>query len=291
MTATLKFDQVGKPDVGENRSREDITPGQAVQITNVNPGAVNVLELLWKPPEDDTAAIAGADPNYTIVPKPGTDGTYLFRLNVDGDTLELSFTTVTALFGLPIPAANEKADPTASLVKNTETEIRRSSRNKPFGPFSSGSAFAWWPVIERWFRKLESLFDPTTGHAHTGAGDNGPKISFPDLSDIPANFSRGEFFTYTDTANKVAGPLATPPVINELLLWIIGGIAQDYGIDYTVRQVVSGSAPGYYVCLSSSSTAPGGGTFLSGANPSAGIDGQLLSGDKLVLSYPTFPAP
>jgi len=191
MAATLKFDQIGKPGGDNNRSREDITPGLAVQITNVFPGAANSLELLWKPPEDDTAVINGADPNYTIVPKVGTDGTYLFRLTVDGDFIDLTFSTVTALFALPIMAPNEKADPTASLINNGEPQIVRSNRNEAFGPFTAGSAFGWWPVVVRWFRKLESLFNPSGGHDHSGAGDNGPAIAHDSLAGVTEDQHHG----------------------------------------------------------------------------------------------------
>ena len=132
-----------------------------------------------------------------------------------------------------------------------------------------------------------SNFGPITW---TPFGGNA-SIPWTSVTGKPGDFSRAELLTYTDTANKVIGPLATPPVVNELSLWPLGGVVQEYGVDFTVRQVTGGGAPGYYICLSTSSTAPGGGTFLSGSNPSTGIDTLLSSGDKTQAVYPTYPAP
>ncbi len=100
--------------------------------------------------------------------------------------------------------------------------------------------------------------------------------------------ARAETLTYTDTSNQVLGPLTRVPApINEVTIWIIEGLVQEYGVDYTARQVVGGSAPGYYVCVGTASAAPGGGTFLSGSNPTVGIATELASGDRMRLVYPT----
>jgi hypothetical protein len=287
MAAVLKFDQSGLPAGIDNRSRSDIVPGFPVTITNVSPGTNNSLKLLWKPPEDDSAVIGGASPAWTITPKIGTSGTYRFRLTVDGVTKERTFTTRTPILALVIPAANEKADPTASLEKNTDTEIDASETNEAFAPFTTGSAWGWWRANEQTIRILESLFHPTGGHTHKGSGATGPKISYNDLTDVPGSGTvRGEILSYTDTANKVIGPLGNTPIISDLKLWVIGGIAQEETVDYSIREVVGGAAPGYYICVSPSSTAPGGGTFSGGGNPTTGIDGQIQSGDKVITVYP-----
>jgi hypothetical protein len=101
--------------------------------------------------------------------------------------------------------------------------------------------------------------------------------------------AESETLTYTDTVNAVAGPLtATPVSTPATALWPIGGVVQDYQVDYTVREVIGGGAPGYYVCVSQTSTAPGGGSFSGGSNPTGpGIDDILVSGDKLRVVYPT----
>lgn len=98
----------------------------------------------------------------------------------------------------------------------------------------------------------------------------------------------GEEFTYTNTTNLVIGPLSvdtsSPTSVH---LFPEESVIQTYTVDYTVRQVTGGSAPGYYICISPSSTAPGGGTFVGGSNPGTGISSILTSGDKVRVSYPS----
>lgn len=155
MAATIKFDQTGLPAGDNNRSRSDIVAGTAVTITNVSPGTVNTLELLWKPPDDDTAVITGSSPAWQIVPKAGVYGTYRVKLTVDGVVNIKTFTVRSPRLGLAVFAANEKADPTASLIKNTSAEIDASERNEPFDPFSGGSAFGWWPALKELIDAVE----------------------------------------------------------------------------------------------------------------------------------------
>jgi hypothetical protein len=96
-----------------------------------------------------------------------------------------------------------------------------------------------------------------------------------------------ETLTYTDTTNKVLGPLNDSPAsFMATALWPVTGVIQDYTQDYTVREVIGGSAPGYYICISPTSTAPGGGAFSGGTNPGTGIESVLTSGDKTRVIYP-----
>lgn len=91
-----------------------------------------------------------------------------------------------------------------------------------------------------------------------------------------------ETLTYTDVTNKVAGPLKSVPQDPfEVDVHLYRGPTQQESLDYSIREVTSGSAPGWYVCVSPTSTAPGGGVFSSGSNPSTGISSILLSGDKV----------
>lgn len=93
--------------------------------------------------------------------------------------------------------------------------------------------------------------------------------------------------TYTNPANKVIGPLGnTPGNTFELTIFPQGGPPQIYGEDYTVRRVVGGTNPGYYICIGKTSTAPSGGSFSGGSNPSGGIDHILESGDLARITYP-----
>jgi len=95
-----------------------------------------------------------------------------------------------------------------------------------------------------------------------------------------------ETLTYTDTANEIAGPLATDPTdVTKSNLFPIFGIPQDYVKDFTIRKVTGGSVPGYYICISPTSTAPGGGWFDGGSNPGSGIQNVLENGDKVRVAY------
>ena len=93
--------------------------------------------------------------------------------------------------------------------------------------------------------------------------------------------------TYTDTANKVLGPLSNTPIeAANVAATVLGGPDQQYTQDYTVREVTGGSAPGYYICVDPGSTAPGGGSFQpGGSNPGTGISSMLEAGDKLKATY------
>lgn len=91
--------------------------------------------------------------------------------------------------------------------------------------------------------------------------------------------------TYANDTNYVLGPLgSTPTNIDQSMLWS-GGISQKYTQDYTVRRVTGGTDPGYYVCVSPSSTAPGGGAFIGGQNPGTGILNLLELSDTIQLLF------
>lgn len=94
-----------------------------------------------------------------------------------------------------------------------------------------------------------------------------------------------EEFVYSDLSNKVIGPLAnTPTQISEALMWY-GGISQFYTTDFTIREVTGGTDPGWYVCLATNSSAPGGGSFTGGSNPATGLSDLLEINDKFSIFY------
>jgi len=118
--------------------------------------------------------------------------------------------------------------------------------------------------------------------ATTGAPVSGAAAAPPTVGQVPTATSPTAYawqtpygglsvrqYTYTDTINGVIGPLTIPTLtLSNVLLHPIDGILQQYGIDFTIRSVTGGSAPGYYVCIDPMSTAPGGGSFSGGSNPS-----------------------
>lgn len=95
-----------------------------------------------------------------------------------------------------------------------------------------------------------------------------------------------EDLIYSDTDNKVVGPLgATPTSIDESLSWF-GGVSQNYTKDFTLRLVTGGASPGWYMAISTTSTAPGGGSFSGGSNPATGLAEAELN-DIFQLLYKT----
>jgi len=119
--------------------------------------------------------------------------------------------------------------------------------------------------------------------------DNTPGAADWDQINAPSGtgVTYGEEYAYLNIIDKVIGPLVNTPVpVGGLSLFPEGGPNQFYGVDYTVRQVIGGGSPGYYICVSTTSTAPGGGAFVGGANPTTGIDSILVSGDLIRVIYP-----
>lgn len=99
---------------------------------------------------------------------------------------------------------------------------------------------------------------------------------------LGAGGATGENHTYTDTVNKVIGPLSLAPSTPSLVsIAIVNGTVQEYTLDYTVREVVGGTVPGFYICISPTSTAPGGGSFSGGSNPGTGIEAIMISGNVI----------
>jgi len=208
-SAIIRFDQDGVIGTN-NRSREDIQAGLVVTINSMDPGAVETCELLWRPPEDDTAAITGSGP-WSITPKTGTWGTYRVKLTVDGDVMIKTFDVPDPVTGLPELAAGEIADPTASLIKNTSTEIEASDTNAAFGPFTSGSAFGWWHKLRRWFRRLSATtLNPTAVKTANYTALPGQLVPFDPSGGTftlkaPASPSIGDLFAVAESAKSALG--------------------------------------------------------------------------------------
>lgn len=133
-------------------------------------------------------------------------------------------------------------------------------------------------------------FDGTTGKAVQGsqgviddAGNLSGIASLNTFAIAEPMASTGPL-VYSDTANKVVGPLAnTPTNLDQSLMWF-GGISQKYTTDYTLRSVVGGSAPGWYIAIATDSSAPGGGSFSGGSNPATGLS-EAENGDIFQLVY------
>ena len=139
----VRFDQgvsLGSP----NCSRSDIVAGTAVDVINVTPGATNAAELLWKPPDDDAAVLTPNGDDWQITPKTGTWGTYTIALTVDGITVIHTFTVLSPIRKIDPGAANEKANPAATLAQWIGKYISDAFSNEPLTAGGKKSAFGWW---------------------------------------------------------------------------------------------------------------------------------------------------
>jgi len=98
-----------------------------------------------------------------------------------------------------------------------------------------------------------------------------------------------DYLKYLDDMNMVIGPLAHEYAFaSNSILFPFGGNPQRYSQDFTVREVVGGSAPGFYILISPSSTPPGGGAWgPASAPPSIGIADRLSVNDWVSLIYST----
>jgi hypothetical protein len=151
VAATIKFDQSGLPAGTNNRSRSDIVAGTAVTITNVSPGSSNACALLAKPTDDDTAAISGSSPTWSITPKTGTFGTYRIRLIVDGESVIHTFTVKSPKRSLVIGAHNERANPNANLTDSDPGTWVNDSETNEGGHFKG-----WWKEYESLAKAIEA---------------------------------------------------------------------------------------------------------------------------------------
>jgi len=173
MPASMIIDQVGIPAGVPNFSRTDGSLfGGEVTLTSVGGGATHRFELLWVPPEDTSAvaSLAQSGPTeWKFTPLPGAFGTYRILLVVNEGTPSESRQIRTFAIRSPyativIPAANEIADPTATLA-NQVSRIQSSESNEAFGPFVGGSAFGWWRAFAEMAQVVEAL--------SSGAGGGG----------------------------------------------------------------------------------------------------------------------
>lgn len=165
MTAILLLDQAGLPAGNPGFARTDgLATGALVTVSSVGGGTTHALRLLWVPPTDTTAvaSLTQTTPTtWTFSPTPGAVGTYRIELTVDaGTSLEdrqiRAFAMRTPNLGLLIPAANEGADPGATLANVGAAQIGRSEQNEPFGPFVAGSAWGWFRALEEMALALDT---------------------------------------------------------------------------------------------------------------------------------------
>jgi hypothetical protein len=155
MPAQMLIDQAGLPAGTPGLARTDgLDTGAGVTITSVGGGLTHTVRLLWVPPGDTSAvaSLSGAGVLWTFQPTAAVYGSYRIELVVDEglsteDRQIRIFGIRTPVQGLLIPAANESADASTTLVNVGAAQIARSEQNEPFAPFLAGSAWGWWRAL------------------------------------------------------------------------------------------------------------------------------------------------
>lgn len=166
MPASMRIDQAGLPVGTPGQARTDgLDTGALVTLTSVGGGTTHAFRLLWVPPEDTTAVptlLQTGPTTWTFSPTPGVWGSYRVELVVDAGLSTESrqvriFGVRLPVSGTLIPAANEAADPAATLLNAGGATIARSENNEPFGPFVAGSSWGWWRALRDLYAYVEGL--------------------------------------------------------------------------------------------------------------------------------------
>jgi len=161
----MRIDQAGLPLGSPGFARTDgLDTGALVTLTSLGSGTTHTFRLLWVPPGDVTAVASLAPTSatvWTFSPTAGQAGTYRIELVVDeGLPTEARqiriFGVRTPVQSLLIPAANEAANPTATLLSAGSATIADSENNEAFPPFTSGSSWGWWRSISELVAAVEA---------------------------------------------------------------------------------------------------------------------------------------
>jgi hypothetical protein len=160
MAASIQINQVGLSAGEPNVAREDgLDTGALVTLLSLAHESSFEFAILWtgQHPTPDTTSVAslqaaGANA-MSFTPTAGVYGTWRIELVTDRgttkeDRTELAFAIKSDPTHLRIPAANERSDPSASLVNRGASYVARSTFNAPDGisgsPFEDGTYVSWW---------------------------------------------------------------------------------------------------------------------------------------------------
>ena len=197
--ATMKIDQAGLPAGANDKARTDgLATGALVTVTSLGTGTAT-FKLLWVPVGDTTAvatlAPTGNPKIWTFTPTANKPGSYRIQLTENQGLATQSISRLifgirTPVQGLLIPALNEIADPSASLINQSAAQVSASENNEKTsatpGNIGSFDYSGWW-------RALHQAIIAVDGSGGGGTGDVvGPASSLVNL-----------FALYADTTGKL----------------------------------------------------------------------------------------
>lgn len=206
MAAFVRIDQTGLSTGVAGKSRTvGLANGAQVTITNTNPNSKrsNMRLLAW--PVGDSTANATltrvSDNVFTFTPTASKYGTFRIEVTENPGTalqrVEVRIFGVRLPSGLLIPAPNERANPSASmLTSDASSLVDESEDNADDYGNSDLNAFRW----SGWFRKVYELFVAAGGAAAS---------AFTSLTDAPnsyTNFGAASVRVYDGETHLEFGP-------------------------------------------------------------------------------------
>jgi hypothetical protein len=154
----ITFTQTGIGAGTSDRSRSDgLASGATVSISADISSSV---KMLWRPDEDTTSTINVLGPtSWNFSPPAGVYGTYLFEIVDSISTVRRTFSIRTKNRGLRIPALNESANSSGSLIYNGGAFIAASdfNENSGSGPFSAGNFGGWYSSLRELFVTVDGI--------------------------------------------------------------------------------------------------------------------------------------
>lgn len=145
------------PGISDKSRSDGLSTGALISVTSSSP--VNLF-LIWRPDEDNNAELNQIDmTHWTLNPKPSSYGSYVFYDSTNN--VKRIFAVRTPNKGLRIPALNEFANKSGSLVNNSAAIIQQSNFNETSGsgPFAAGNYGGWHSA----FRELVFAAEIMTG--------------------------------------------------------------------------------------------------------------------------------
>lgn len=194
---TIRFDQGDTGTV--DRSRSDIALSVAVSCVAGSVVGTAVFALLDRP-AGSSAALTGTGLTRAITPD--VAGSYRVRAVDDNDDSYVihTFTVLTPLRAVHIPAHNERADEAANDAENDAGSIASSETNE-------GGGFKGWHVaMEDLARKVE-LSDPNLNRS-TGVLDGGLLSAGAGAGEFSASDGSGIVMSYAVPTSPVGTPVA-----------------------------------------------------------------------------------
>lgn len=166
MSSRIKISQAGLAAGVAGKSRTDgLATGALVTVEDVSGTGTSTFRFTWVPPDDTTAVgslAATGNPNiWTFSPTAAVYGSWEIELLVAGSPVERRiFGVRTPVFGLLIPALNERASRHAGVHNAGADQIELCEQNAsdfPIASLNNVRYAGYWRSLHELYLKLEGL--------------------------------------------------------------------------------------------------------------------------------------